>query len=216
VGLLPAGAGKSAQAEEAVGRRRYAGFGKQPFGKTNLSRTDVRLSGTGGQGIVLAGQILGQAVSLYEKGKFATLTQSYGPEARGGSCCAEVVISNEPVGYPYVISPRVLVIMSQEAYKKFIPNLGPETLVIIDSDLVKPTTSRTFKILSIPATNLAREMGRVVVANIIMLGFLAAVSDVVSPEALKKSILATVPEGTGEFNIKAFERGYKYGLEHRK
>jgi 2-oxoglutarate ferredoxin oxidoreductase subunit gamma len=181
-----------------------------------LDRTEVRLSGTGGQGIVLAGQILGQAVSLYEKGKFATLTQSYGPEARGGSCSAEVVISNEPVSYPYVVSPRVLVIMSQEAYKKFTPSLEPETLVIIDPDLVKPNTSRTFKILSIPATNLAREMGRVVVANIIMLGFLAAVSDVVSPEALKKSILAILPEGTGEFNIKAFELGYKYGLEHRK
>ena len=181
-----------------------------------MSRTEVRLSGTGGQGIVLAGQILGQAVSLYEKGKFATFTQSYGPEARGGSCCAEVVISDESVGYPYVISPQVLVIMSQEAYNKYATNLGPETLVIIDPDLVKPNTSQNLKILSIPATNLAREMGRVVVANIIMLGFLAAVSNVVSSEALKKSILATVPEGTGEFNIKAFTLGYEYGLKHAK
>jgi 2-oxoglutarate ferredoxin oxidoreductase subunit gamma len=181
-----------------------------------LSRTEVRLSGTGGQGIVLAGQILGQAVSLYEKGKFATFTQSYGPEARGGSCCAEVVISDGSVGYPYVISPQVLVIMSQEAYNKYATNLGPETLVIIDPDLVKPNTSQNLKILSIPATNLAREMGRVVVANIIMLGFLAAVSNVVSSEALKKSILVTVPEGTGEFNIKAFTLGYEYGLKHAK
>ena len=181
-----------------------------------MSRTEVRLSGTGGQGIVLAGQILGQAVSLYEKGKFATFTQSYGPEARGGSCCAEVVISDGSVGYPYVISPQVLVIMSQEAYNKYATNLGPETLVIIDPDLVKPNTSQNLKILSIPATNLAREMGRVVVANIIMLGFLAAVSNVVSSEALKKSILATVPEGTGEFNIKAFTLGYEYGLKYAK
>ncbi len=182
----------------------------------NLGRTEVRLSGTGGQGIVLAGQILGQAVSLYEKGKFATLTQSYGPEARGGSCCAEVVISDEPVGYPYVLSPKVLVIMSQDAYNKFARDLEPETLVIIDADLVRPSKSRNPKVLSIPATRLAREMGRVVVANIIMLGFLAAVSNIVSPEALRKSILATVPKGTGEFNIKAFELGYKYGLEHRR
>lgn len=179
-----------------------------------MDRIEVRLSGTGGQGVILAGQILGQAVSLYQKGKFATLTQSYGPEARGGSCSAEVVISDEPISYPYVVSPRVLVIMSQEAYKKFTPDIEPKTLVIIDPDLVKPNKSRTFKILSIPATNFAREMGRAVVANIIILGFLAAVSDVVSPDALKKSILATVPEGTGEFNIKAFELGYKYGLEH--
>ena len=181
-----------------------------------MSRTEVRLSGTGGQGIVLAGHILGQAVSLYENEKFATLTQSYGPEARGGSCAAEVVISDEPVGYPYVISPQVLVILSQEAYNKYTPNLGQETLVIIDPDLVKPNASQNLRILSIPATNLAREMGRVVVANIIMLGFLAAVSDVVSPEALKKSILSNVPEGMREFNTKAFELGYEYGLKNRK
>jgi len=170
-----------------------------------LSRTtELRLSGAGGQGIVLAGQILGQAVSLYEKGKFATFTQSYGPEARGGSCSAEIVVSDESVGYPYVISPQVLVIMSQEAYNKYTPNLSPETLVIIDPDLVKPNASKKL------------EMGRVVVANIIMLGFLAAVSDVVAPQALKKSILANVPEGTGEFNIKAFTLGYKYGLKQAK
>jgi 2-oxoglutarate ferredoxin oxidoreductase subunit gamma len=181
-----------------------------------LSRTEVRLSGAGGQGIVLAGQILGQAVSLYEKEKFATFTQSYGPEARGGSCSAEVVVSDESVGYPYVINPQVLVIMSQEAYNKYTLNLNPKTVVIIDPDLVKPDASKKLKVFSIPATTLAREMGRVVVANIIMLGFLAAVSNVVSPQALKKSILATVPEGTGEFNIKAFTLGYEYGLKQAK
>jgi len=181
-----------------------------------LSQTEVRLSGAGGQGIVLAGQILGQAVSLYEKGKFATFTQSYGPEARGGSCSAEIVVSDESVGYPYVISPQVLVVMSQEAYDKYTSNLSPDTLVIIDPDLVKHNASKKVKIFSIQATKLAREMGRVVVANIIMLGFLAAVSGVVSPQALKKSILATVPEGTGEFNIKAFTLGYEYGLKRVK
>jgi 2-oxoglutarate ferredoxin oxidoreductase subunit gamma len=181
-----------------------------------LTRTEVRLSGAGGQGIVLAGQILGQAVSLYEKGKSATFTQSYGPEARGGYCSAEIIISDKPIGYPYVISPQVLVIMSQEAYDKYTINLRPETLVIVDTDLVKTDASQNLKILYIPATNLAREMGRVVVANIIMLGFLAAVSNVVSTEALKKSILASVPEGTGEFNLKAFTLGYEYGLKQAK
>lgn len=181
-----------------------------------MSRTEVRISGAGGQGIVLAGQILGQAISLYEKGKSATFTQSYGPEARGGSCSAEIVVSDESVGYPYVISPQVLVIMSQEAYNKYTSNLSPGTLVIIDPDLVKPSASKKFSLFSIPATNLAREMGRVVVANIIMLGFMTAVSDVVAPQALKKSILATVPEGTGEFNIKAFTLGYEYGLKQVK
>jgi len=181
-----------------------------------LNRTEIRLSGAGGQGIVLAGQILGQAASLYEKGKSATFTQSYGPEARGGSCSAEVVISNETAGYPYVLSPQVLVIMSQEAYNKYTQNLSPKTLVIIDTDLVKHDPAKNMKILSIPATSLARDLGRVVVANIIMLGFMAAMSDVVSAKALKESILATVPEGTGEFNIKAFTTGYEYGQKHEE
>ena len=165
---------------------------------------------------MLAGQILGQAASLYEKGKSATFTQSYGPEARGGACSAEVVISDESVGYPYVINPQVLVIMSQEAYNKYTQNTGPEILIIIDPDLVKADASHNANLLSIPATNLARDMGRVVVANIIVLGFLAAVSDVISTKALKESILATVPEGTGEFNIKAFTAGYEYGQKHGK
>ena len=193
-----------------------ADSGKRLYGENNLSRTEVRLSGAGGQGIVLAGQIMGQAVSLYEKGKFATFTQSYGPEARGGSCSAEVVVSDESVGYPYVTDPQVLVIMSQEAYNKYTPNVNPKTVVIIDTDLVRPDASKKLKLFSIPATRLAREMGRVVVANIIMLGFVAAVSKVVSPQALKESILATVPEGTGEFNIKAFTLGYEYGLKQAK
>lgn len=177
---------------------------------------EIRLSGAGGQGIILAGQILGQAASLYEKGKAATFTQSYGPEARGGSCSAEVVISSDSVGYPYVISPQLFVAMSQEAYNKYIKNISQGTLVVIDKDLVKPDTADKMKILSVPATNLAREMGRLVVANIIMLGFVAAVSNLVSPDALKKSILATVPAGTGEFNIKAFTVGYEYGQKHGK
>jgi 2-oxoglutarate ferredoxin oxidoreductase subunit gamma len=180
-----------------------------------LGRVEIRIAGFGGQGIVLFGQIIGQAASIYDN-KFATLTQSYGPESRGGSCTAEVVASDEPISYPYVLNPQVLIIFSQEAYVKYGRSHAPGAMVIIDSDLVKPDSSHNPPPLSIPATRMARDMGRTVVANIIMLGFLAAVSDLVSPEALRKSILASVPEGTGEFNIKAFELGYNYGLEHRK
>ena len=179
-----------------------------------MGRVEIRIAGFGGQGIVLSGQIIGQAASIYDN-RFATFTQSYGPESRGGSCTAEVVTSDEPIGYPYVLSPQVLIIMSREAYAKYGRNHAAGTLVIIDSDLVKPAPSHNPALLSIPATHMAREMGRAVVANIIMLGLLAAVSDAVSTEALRKSILASVPEGTAEFNIKAFELGYKYGLEHK-
>ncbi len=179
-----------------------------------MDRVEIRIAGFGGQGIVLTGQIIGQAASIYDNG-FATFTQSYGPESRGGSCTAEVVTSDKPIDYPYVQSPQVLIILSQEAYAKYANSIPKGTLVIIDSDLVKPGPSHNPAPLSIPATRMAREMRRAVVANIIMLGFLAAVSDLVSVEALRKSILASVPEGTGEFNMKAFELGYNYGLKQR-
>jgi 2-oxoglutarate ferredoxin oxidoreductase subunit gamma len=179
-----------------------------------LGRVEIRIAGFGGQGIVLSGQIIGQAASIYDKG-FATLTQSYGPESRGGACTAEVVASDKPIDYPYVQNPNILIVLSQEAYTKYAQNPVKGTLLIIDSDLVKPDSSHNTPPLAIPATRMAREMGRPVVANIIMLGFLAAVSDLVSAEALRKSILASVPKGTEELNMKAFELGYDYGSKHR-
>ena len=181
--------------------------------ENSMNRRELRIAGFGGQGVVLSGSIVGKAASIYDKG-FAALTQSYGPEARGGSCTAEVVISGEPIDYPYVTSPQVVIILAQEAYTKYGHNLPAETLVIIDPDLVTLDPSQKPAYLSIPATRMAREMGRVVVANIVMLGFLAAVSDLISAEALRNSVQASVPQGTEEFNLKAFDLGYNYGLEH--
>lgn len=175
-------------------------------------RKEIRISGFGGQGVVLSGEILGKAASIYGKG-FATLTQSYGPEARGGSCTAEVVISDQPVSYPYADNPEIMIILAQEAYNRYANNLSDRSLIIIDPDLVRSDPSDKARLLSIPVTQMAREMGRPVVANIIMLGFLAAVSDVVSSDALRESVMASVPEGTQEFNLKAFEAGYAYGLQ---
>jgi len=180
-----------------------------------LGTKEIRIAGFGGQGVVLSGQIIGQAAAIYDDG-FATLTQSYGPEARGGSCTAEVVISPEPIGYPYLINPQVQIILSQEAYNKYCGDLVDDTLTIIDPDLVKVDTSQAKKLMSVPATRMAKDMGRAVVANIIMLGFLAAVSDLITCEALKQSVLTSVPKGTEEFNTKAFELGYNCGLEYGK
>ena len=177
-----------------------------------MATKEIRIAGFGGQGVVLSGMIIGQAASIHDKG-YATLTQSYGPEARGGSGTSEVIISKEPVGYPYVQNPDVLIILSQEAYTKFGKNASPSTLTIIDPDLVKPDPSQNPPPLEVPATRMARDMGRAVVANIIMLGYLAAVSDIVTPKALKSSVLSSVPKGTEEFNTQAFETGYNYGLE---
>lgn len=163
---------------------------------------------------MLSGSIVGKAASIFTEG-FATLTQSYGPESRGGSCCAEVVISDEPVDYPYVTSPQVQIILSQEAYAKYGRNPPPDTLLMVDSDLVKVDPDQQPRPLSIPASRMAREeIGRPVTANIIMLGFLAATSGLVSKEALKSSILDSIPAGTESVNTRAFELGYKYGIEH--
>lgn len=180
-----------------------------------MDRKEIRIAGFGGQGIVLSGSIIGKAASIFEKG-FAVLTQSYGPESRGGSCRAEVVISDVPVNYPYVTSPQVQIILSQEAYSEYGQNTSPDTLVIVDSDLIKVDPSQNPKPLSIPASRMAQELGRPVVANIIMLGFLAAKSDLVSYEALRKAILDSVPPGTEDFNMKAFELGHSYDIEHKR
>jgi 2-oxoglutarate ferredoxin oxidoreductase subunit gamma len=178
-----------------------------------MDRKEIRIAGFGGQGVVLSGSILGKAASIYDKG-FASLTQSYGPESRGGSCRAEVVIDDVPIEYPYVVNPQVQIILSQDAYNQYGKDAAPNTLLIVDSDLVKVDPYQNPKPLSIPASHMAQNLGRVVVANIIMLGFLAAESDIVSYEALKDSILDSIPQGTEDFNMKAFELGYNYGVEH--
>ncbi len=180
-----------------------------------MDRTEVRLSGFGGQGIILAGLILGKAASIFD-GRNATLTQAYGPEARGGSCSAQVVITEESGTYPYVNEPSVVVAMSQEAYTKYAATAGPQVQVIIDEDLVKPDEAQKKRILSVPATRIAQELGRSAVANIVMLGFLAAVTSLTSVEAMRNSVLDSVPRGTEELNTTAFERGYQVGLDQVK
>jgi 2-oxoglutarate ferredoxin oxidoreductase subunit gamma len=178
-----------------------------------MARKEIRIAGFGGQGIVLSGNIVGKAASIYDNG-FAALTQSYGPESRGGSCRAEVVIDDTPIDYPYVASPEIQIILSQDAYTQYGRNAPPGTLLIVDTDLITVDPSQNPKPLSIPANRIAQEMGRPVVANIIMLGFLVAISDVLSSEALKNAILDSIPKGTEDLNMKAFESGYNYGIEH--
>ncbi len=180
-----------------------------------MGRRELRIAGFGGQGVVLAGNIVGQAATVYDN-QFAAFTQNYGPEARGGSCTAEVVAAEEPIGYPYLTQPQIVVILSQDAYHKYGKDLPDETLLIIDPDLVKPDPEQKHAYLTVPANRMARELGRVVVANIVLLGFLAAVSSYVSVDALRKSVLASVPKGTGDFNMKAFELGFRYGQEQGK
>lgn len=174
---------------------------------------EIRFSGFGGQGIIRQGLILGKALSIYDN-KFATMTQSFGPEARGSACSSQVVVSEERVLYPYVTKPEVLVAMSQEAYEKYEPELREGGTLIIDSDLVRLKPSkRKIKIYSIPSTRFAEEIGNRIYANLVMLGFFAAVTKIVTPEAIKKALPGLVPSRYLETNIRAFDKGYDYGLE---
>lgn len=180
-----------------------------------MNRLEIRLSGFGGQGIVRSGEILGKAAVLYD-GRYATFTQSYGPESRGGASAAQVAIADDPVelSYPHVIDPSILVIMSQGAYNKYVSGFRRDGLLIVDEDLVElDETVEGLQVLKIPATRLAEELGRRIVANVVMLGFLAAVTDVVSAAALRQAVLDSVPKGTEELNERAFETGFQYGRE---
>ncbi len=178
-------------------------------------RLEIRLSGFGGQGVMLAGYILGQAASIFEH-KHAAHIRDYGPEARGGTCRADVVISNEPINYPYINAPSILVSLSQQAYDRYRPRSREDSLVIIDEELVKHREKKRNNLMAIPARRLAEELGRAAVANVVILGFFTAVTGCVSIQAMRKSVLASVPQGTEELNIKALDCGYAYGVEKMK
>ena len=171
-----------------------------------MARREVRLAGFGGQGIVLAGYILGKSAALYD-GKDAVFSQSYGPEARGGACAAEVIIDDDAVDYPVLTCPDVLVVMSQEAGVKYASDVADGTTVLVDTDLVRLDTSRP--LLDAPFTGIAEQLGRRMVANIAMLGFLTAVTNLVSVEAMEEAIRTTVPEKTIDLNLRAFRAGYE-------
>jgi len=177
-------------------------------------RTEVRLSGFGGQGIVLSGYILGKAASLFA-GKAATMTQSYGPEARGGACTSNVVIDDERVSYPAVTHPDILVLMSQEAFHTYRGGFQKGVKVLYDKDLVKLEEGLQGEHIPVPASQVADQLGKKIVANIVMLGFLAAASGVLPKEAVKEAVASSVPAHTRELNEKAFERGFEEGLKTR-
>lgn len=179
----------------------------------NKTRTEIKLAGFGGQGIILAGYIMGKAASIFDN-KNAVLTQAYGPEARGGACSADVIVAENEVDYPKVNVPEVLVIMSQEAYTTFGKKISPTGVMLIDEDLVilHRNAKKEHKIYSIPATRFAEELGRKIIANIVMLGFFTAITATVTYEAMKKAILSSVPQGTEELNTNAFQKGYDYGI----
>jgi 2-oxoglutarate ferredoxin oxidoreductase subunit gamma len=179
-----------------------------------MSTTEIKIGGLGGQGVILSGMIIGRGASIYD-GMHATLTQSFGPEARGSACSAQIIVSDEPIQYPYVTRPDILVLMSQEAYNRFAPGLSPTGLLLHEADLIQiqGDLGKDIARYSIPATRIAEELQRRVVLNIVMVGFFAAATSVVRTDALRQSVEASVPPGTEDLNLSAFDRGYTYGRE---
>jgi 2-oxoglutarate ferredoxin oxidoreductase subunit gamma len=172
-------------------------------------KIEIIVTGFGGQGIVLAGSILGKAAALGDK-KESTLVQSYGPESRGGACSAQVVISDKTIHYPYIRQPDVLVCMSQSGYEKYIGYIKKDSTLIIDQDLVKPQKADR-DIFTIPATRLAEELGRKMMANIIMIGFFTAITKIISLDSATDTVSKSVPKGTEKQNLAAFTKGFDYG-----
>jgi len=175
--------------------------------------TEIRIAGFGGQGVILSAVVIGKAGCIYQTG-YSTMTQSFGPEARGGACSAQVILSDSPILYPYVTRPDILVVMSQEAYTLFSPQIKHDGILIIEEDLVRigelPVGVRVY---SIPATRIAEELGKKMVLNIVMVGFFGAVSQVVDPEALRDAVAASVLGAYRDLNLKAFDCGYDYGTK---
>jgi len=173
-------------------------------------RHEIRVAGYGGQGVILAGLLIGKAAALYD-GKEAAFTQSYGPEARGGASCANIVISNEPIDYPMVTHPDHFVVMFQEAYERYHYTLIKDGVLLIESDLVKPSPNEG-PYRGIPATRIAEELSRRIVANVIMVGFFCGATGLVSREAAEEAIRTTAPPRVVDLNLRAFARGYEYAL----
>ena len=173
--------------------------------------TRVRFAGFGGQGVVLSGFILGRAACLHA-GKFAAMTQNYGPESRGGACSADVVVEDREISVPVFAQPDVLILLSQEAANKNSTWIPGSKLVLIDEDLVH-LEGEDPKVQKAPFTRTANTLGRRIVANIVMLGTLTARSKLVPQEAMEQAIGNTVPPKTIDLNLKAFRTGYALPVE---
>jgi len=179
-----------------------------------VPRTEVQLGGFGGQGIMSAGKIIGQAAAIFDKLE-ACFTQSYGPEARGGAAGSQVVISSDPIHHPVLIQPTSAIIMSQAAYDKYVPTLASGGILVIDDSLVTipENPHEDILIYGIPATQIAGDLGNARAANTVMLGFWTAIIGVVRKEAMRQSLADSVPSKTVDLNLKAFDIGFEKGLE---
>jgi len=172
---------------------------------------EIRIAGFGGQGIIRTGLILA-AASCIHGGKNATQTASYGPESRGGRCRSEVIISDEEIDFPKVEHPDILVAMSQEAFIEYSRDLKEKGILIVDPDLVPEHNLKSeVRTYEVPATKIAERLGTRIVANVVMIGAFAAITNIIEKKLLIESVERNVPKALREMNLAAFEEGYKYG-----
>ena len=179
-------------------------------------RAEIRFGGFGGQGIILAGNILGRAATVHS-GRNAVMSQSYGPESRGGACQTELVISDGEIAYPRVSNPDVVVAMSQETYRKYGVERPQSALLIVDEDLVTldDEAERGRQVRKAPATRLAESLGKRIAANIVMLGFFTGATGLLDAGAMREAVAASVPQGSQELNVRAFDLGLQHAEEVR-
>jgi 2-oxoglutarate ferredoxin oxidoreductase subunit gamma len=179
-----------------------------------MPRREIRITGYGGQGVIMTGYVFGRAAALYD-GRHSTLTQSFGPEARGSACAASLVLDEEVITYPYLRRTDVLIALSREGYETYAKELKATGILIYDEDLVEPDTEGgTIRALGIPAARLAEELGKRIVQNIVVVGFATAATEIVSKEAALEAVETSVPEALVDLNRKAFETGYEYFERH--
>jgi 2-oxoglutarate ferredoxin oxidoreductase subunit gamma len=187
-----------------------------------MSNLELQFAGFGGQGVILAGMTVGRALVLYQ-GQHATLTQSFGPEARGSACSCQMVVAPDAILYPYLTRPHILVALSQEACRKFAPKVRPDGLLILEEDLVRPEGEIACAgIFCVPALRLAEELGRRLVLNMVLVGYFTAVtqqlpeawgfpSPLLSTESARRAVAESVPAGTQALNLAAFDKGFAAG-----
>ena len=176
-----------------------------------MAVSHIKIGGFGGQGVILSAMVIGKAASIYDN-KYATLTQSFGPEARGSACSAQLIVSDRKILYPYVDVPEILMVMSQEAYDRFLPQMKGRGVLVVEEDLVKTgALPGTVTMHKIPATRFAEELGRKQVLNIVMVGFFTAVTSLVSEKSMRRAVLDSVPRGPETMNENAYLKGLEYG-----
>jgi len=182
--------------------------------KKEIARYDIRLSGSGGQGLVLAGVILAEALGIYE-GKSVSQTQSYGPEARGGASRSDVVVSDDEIYYPKSVEVDLLLCLTQESCDQYFPNLKEDGILVVDSDKVRQVPSD--KAYSLPFIRMAKEkVGTPVVANVISLAAIVEISGICSRESLEKAVLGRAPYGTEDKNRLACQVGFEMGRKAKE